>query len=146
VLNNFIALLGYYTAAWLIDRPSYGRVHMQAVGFIAMFVFYIIIYGQWNNMGNSGDRVYILDPATGLPVEPYAALNPSKYNTRLNPNTNGMHAFQALYYLASFFNQFGPNATTWLVAGEIFPTEIRATNHGIGAWTWSWCCERKEWS
>ncbi len=34
---------------------------------------------------------------------------------------------------SSFFNQFGPNATTWLVAGEIFPTDIRATMHGIAA-------------
>ena len=42
-------------------------------------------------------------------------------------------AFQAIYYLSSFFNQFGPNATTWLVAGEIFPTDIRATSHGFAA-------------
>ena len=45
----------------------------------------------------------------------------------------GLHAFQALYYLASFFNQLGPNATTWLVATELFPTDIRSTNHGIAA-------------
>jgi hypothetical protein len=26
----------------------------------------------------------------------------------------GARTFQALYYLSSFFNQFGPNCTTWL--------------------------------
>ena len=46
---------------------------------------------------------------------------------------DGAKALQALYYLSSFFNQFGPNCTTWLVAGEIFPTDIRATYHGIAA-------------
>ena len=46
---------------------------------------------------------------------------------------NGVRALQALYYLSSFFNQFGPNATTWLVAGEIFPTDIRAMYHGFAA-------------
>ena len=42
-------------------------------------------------------------------------------------------AFQVLYYLSSFFGQFGPNATTWLLPSEIFPTEVRATAHGWSA-------------
>jgi len=103
VLNSFISLLGYYCAAWLVDKPWYGRVKMQYIGFLAMFVFYIVIYGQWENMGAQGST------------------------------QSGLHAFQALYYLSSFFNQFGPNATTWLVAGEIFPTDIRAGYHGFAA-------------
>jgi hypothetical protein len=36
----------------------------------------------------------------------------------LTSTTAGLHAFQALYMLSSFWNQFGPNCTTWLVAGE----------------------------
>jgi hypothetical protein len=44
-----------------------------------------------------------------------------------------IHAFQAMYFLSSFFNQFGPNCTTFLVAAEVFPTPIRATAHGISA-------------
>ena len=69
-----------------------------------MFVFYIIIYAQWSNMGNA-------KTATAA----------------------GAQAFQALYYLSSYFNQYGPNATTWLVAGEVFPTDLRATYHGFCA-------------
>ncbi|GBF60823.1 inorganic phosphate transporter [Trichophyton mentagrophytes] len=41
--------------------------------------------------------------------------------------------FQAMYFLSSFFNQFGPNSVTFLVAAEVFPTPIRATAHGFAA-------------
>ncbi|KAJ2894330.1 major facilitator superfamily transporter [Zalerion maritima] len=44
-----------------------------------------------------------------------------------------IHAFQAMYFLSSFFNQFGPNAVTFLAAGEVYPTSIRATAHGFSA-------------
>ncbi|KPM38122.1 hypothetical protein AK830_g8435 [Neonectria ditissima] len=45
----------------------------------------------------------------------------------------GIHAFQAMYFISSFFNQFGPNSVTFLVAGEVFPTPVRATAHGFAA-------------
>lgn len=41
--------------------------------------------------------------------------------------------FQAMYFLASFFSQFGANSVTFLVAAEVFPTPIRATAHGLSA-------------
>ncbi|KAL2352149.1 hypothetical protein BJ546DRAFT_1064423 [Cryomyces antarcticus] len=40
-----------------------------------------------------------------------------------------------MYFLSSFFNQFGPNSATFLVAAEMFPTPIRATAHGFSAAT-----------
>ena len=40
---------------------------------------------------------------------------------------------QFLYFFSSFWNQFGPNCTTWLVAGEVYPTDVRAFFHGISA-------------
>ena len=46
---------------------------------------------------------------------------------------SGIHAFQAMYFLSSFFNQFGPNAVTFLVAAEVYPTPVRATAHGFSA-------------
>lgn len=45
----------------------------------------------------------------------------------------GIHKFQAMYFLSSFFNQFGPNAVTFLVAAEVFPTPVRASAHGFSA-------------
>jgi PHS family inorganic phosphate transporter-like MFS transporter len=42
-------------------------------------------------------------------------------------------AFVFLYCLANFFQNFGPNTTTFVVPGEIFPTRYRSTAHGISA-------------
>ncbi|OCK99538.1 phosphate permease [Cenococcum geophilum 1.58] len=39
----------------------------------------------------------------------------------------------ALYVLAQFFFNFGPNATTFIVPGECFPTRYRSSSHGISA-------------
>ena len=54
-----------------------------------------------------------------------------KYDYYTSPA--GIHAFQAMYFLSSFFNQFGPNSVSFLVAGEVFPTPIRASAHGFSA-------------
>jgi len=54
-----------------------------------------------------------------------------KYHYYTSPA--GIHAFQAMYFLSSFFNQFGANSVTFLIAGEVFPTPVRATAHGFSA-------------
>ena len=41
--------------------------------------------------------------------------------------------FIAIFTLAQFFFNFGPNTTTFVVPGEVFPTRVRATAHGISA-------------
>jgi MFS transporter, PHS family, inorganic phosphate transporter len=41
----------------------------------------------------------------------------------------------ALYCLCNFFQNFGPNTTTFIVPGEVFPTRYRSTGHGISAAT-----------
>eukprot|EP00889_Picochlorum_renovo_P006677 jgi/Picre1/33707/NNA_001186.t1 len=98
LLNSTVALAGYFCAAFLVDKPWYGRVRMQAIGFSMMFILFLmcgIFYSQL--------------------VEDH------------------IHVFQFLYFFSSFWNQFGPNATTWLVAGEVFPTDVRAFYHGTSA-------------
>ncbi|BGP26739.1 hypothetical protein JCM10295v2_005699 [Rhodotorula toruloides] len=42
-------------------------------------------------------------------------------------------AFQFMYHFSSFWNQFGPNCVSFLVAGESFPASIRSTAHGFSA-------------
>lgn len=39
----------------------------------------------------------------------------------------------ALYVIAQFFFNIGPNTTTFIVPGECFPTRYRATGHGLSA-------------
>jgi len=42
-------------------------------------------------------------------------------------------AFVFFYCLANFFQNFGPNVTTFVIPGEIFPTRYRSTATGISA-------------
>ncbi|CAG8685971.1 25495_t:CDS:2 [Dentiscutata erythropus] len=41
--------------------------------------------------------------------------------------------FIFIFTLAQFFFNFGPNTTTFVIPGEIFPTRYRSTGHGISA-------------
>jgi PHS family inorganic phosphate transporter-like MFS transporter len=46
---------------------------------------------------------------------------------------SGKKAFVFLYCLAKFFQNFRPNTTTFIIAGEVFPTRYPSTGHGISA-------------
>lgn len=94
-LNSTVALLGYFGAAALIDRPEIGRLKLQAYGFIITGGFFVVC-------GFSFDRL-----SSGWLV--------------------------AMYMASSFFGQLGPNATTFNIPAEIFPTEQRTLCHGICA-------------
>ncbi|KAI0509274.1 major facilitator superfamily domain-containing protein [Xylaria bambusicola] len=39
----------------------------------------------------------------------------------------------ALYVVANYFFNFGPNTTTFIIPGECYPTRYRSTGHGISA-------------
>ncbi|KAJ1831001.1 hypothetical protein LPJ70_006802, partial [Coemansia sp. RSA 2708] len=41
--------------------------------------------------------------------------------------------FIVLFTLAQLFQNFGPNVTTFVIPGEVFPTRFRSTAHGISA-------------
>ncbi|KAL3138696.1 hypothetical protein ABBQ32_006450 [Trebouxia sp. C0010 RCD-2024] len=100
LLNVGVALVGYHAAALSIDWKWWGRVRMQATGFLACFVLFLLpacIYG----------------PLTG--------------------SASGIKAFQFIYFFSSFWNQFGPNCTTFLVAAEVYPSSVRSTAHGMSA-------------
>ncbi|KAJ2393604.1 hypothetical protein H4S02_000111 [Coemansia sp. RSA 2611] len=42
-------------------------------------------------------------------------------------------AFIFIFSLAQLFQNFGPNVTTFVIPGEVFPTRFRSTAHGISA-------------
>jgi len=52
---------------------------------------------------------------------------------KLIASRGGTKAFVFLYCLTNFFQNFGPNTTTFVVPGEVFPTRYRSTAHGISA-------------
>ena len=94
-LNAFVALLGYFAAAAIIDHPRVGRLRLQQYGFLLTGAFFLgcgFLYDQLSS--------------TALII---------------------------LYLGSSFVGQCGPNATTFLIPAEIFPTEMRTMCHGIAA-------------
>jgi PHS family inorganic phosphate transporter-like MFS transporter len=47
--------------------------------------------------------------------------------------TTAVAPFLIVYGISYFFTEFGPNVTTFVLPGELFPTRVRATGHGISA-------------
>ena len=47
--------------------------------------------------------------------------------------TTAVVPFLIAYGISYFFTEFGPNVTTFVLPGELFPTRVRATGHGISA-------------
>ena len=43
--------------------------------------------------------------------------------------------FMVIYGLSYFFAEYGPNTTTFVIAGEVFPVNLRTTGHGLSAGT-----------
>jgi PHS family inorganic phosphate transporter-like MFS transporter len=54
---------------------------------------------------------------------------------KLTATDSAKKAFVFLYCLTNFFQNFGPNTTTFTIPGEAFPTRYRSTAHGISAAT-----------
>ncbi|ORY32259.1 inorganic phosphate transporter [Naematelia encephala] len=52
---------------------------------------------------------------------------------KLQSTHSGQKAFVFFYCMANFFQNFGPNSTTFVIPGEVFPTRYRSTGHGISA-------------
>jgi MFS family permease len=47
--------------------------------------------------------------------------------------TTAVVPFLLVYGISYFFTEFGPNVTTFVLPGELFPTRFRATGHGASA-------------
>ena len=47
--------------------------------------------------------------------------------------TTAVLPFLVAYGISYFFTEFGPNMTTFVLPGELFPVSMRATGHGISA-------------
>jgi hypothetical protein len=58
---------------------------------------------------------------------------PASLFTELQHPGTPVKIFQFMYFFSSFWSQFGPNSTTFLLAAEIYPAPVRATAHGFSA-------------
>ncbi|KAF2196030.1 MFS phosphate transporter [Delitschia confertaspora ATCC 74209] len=120
--HQFIAVLtpgsSSVMVGWLYNLCNVG---VSLVGYyLASFLIDNKLYGRkWMMIvGFMADFILFIVPA---------------FHYEFFTHPDHIHAFQAMYFLSSFFNQFGPNSVTFLVAAEVFPTPIRATAHGFSA-------------
>jgi MFS family permease len=95
LLNNVVALVGYYCAALVIDKKSIGRKKLQMTSLLMTGLLYVAC-------------------GATLPTAPAWVL-------------------LVLMLLASFTGNFGANVTTYVMAAESYPTELRSTCHGLSA-------------
>lgn len=86
------ALVGYYCAAYVIDKPSVGRKKLQMISNMVCAIIFLIAGLVFNSAGPS--------------------------------------VLMFLYFFSSYTVNFGPNVTTYVMAAETYPTEMRATLHG----------------
>ncbi|PGH20069.1 hypothetical protein AJ80_03719 [Polytolypa hystricis UAMH7299] len=120
--SEFIAVISPQSDSimpgWLYNLLNVG---VSLVGYyLASFLIDNKLYGRkWMQIiGFLMDFIFFVIPA---------------FNFEYYTSPEHIKAFQAMYFLSSFFNQFGPNSVTFLVAAEVFPTPVRATAHGFAA-------------
>ena len=117
--NLIIAAAGYVPGYFLTIAfiEILGRRWIQIQGFLVCALMFGIIAGDYAHLGTAGKFVCF----TFAQVRSHVSLVCS-----------GLHANQCDPQL--FFN-FGPNATTFIVPGEIFPSRVRGFAHGVSAAT-----------
>lgn len=123
-INAFVALLGYFAAAAIIDDPDVGRLTLQQTGFIITGTLFLLcgclsdrLSSTWLVVMYFASSFFGQVRFRGLlhPIR-LCLLEPSKTVVNLTPRI-----------------QCGPNCTTFLIPAEIFPTETRTMCHGISA-------------
>ncbi|CAG8627106.1 20021_t:CDS:2 [Dentiscutata erythropus] len=126
-LNNAIILqaIGFtskshpYDALWDL---SVGNIIINMLGSVPGYWLTVFLIDNWGRK-----RIQL----TGFSVLTILFLVlGSTYNFLLS---QPMVIFIILFSLCQLFLNFGPNVTTFVVPGEIFPTRYRSTGHGISA-------------
>uniref|UniRef100_A0A7S1VBV2 Major facilitator superfamily (MFS) profile domain-containing protein n=1 Tax=Grammatophora oceanica TaxID=210454 RepID=A0A7S1VBV2_9STRA len=129
LLNAAVALIGYYGAAQLLDHPRVGRLVLQQVGFLGTGILFVacgFLYDPDDTRRRLEETIPIWnDDEDGID------------NTILQQTQHGSGmprwALMGLYLGTTLLGQLGPNATTFLIPAEVFPTEMRSWCHGIAA-------------
>lgn len=123
-LNNQVVLqvIGYANGTSLHDI-----LHRGAVGTIILVVAGSLP-GYWTS-------IFLIDTVGRKPLQIFGFFILTIIFGVLGFYYNHLNegSLLALYVVANYFFQVGPNTTTFIIPGECFPTRYRSTGHGISA-------------
>jgi PHS family inorganic phosphate transporter-like MFS transporter len=115
---------GYWVTFLFVD--SWGRKPIQLMGFIILTILFVI-------MGFAYDKLTATAATTNVFVFLYCLANFfQNFGTSPSPSPS----FKPPYgtsLLTVLTHPIGPNTTTFIIPGEVFPTRYRSTSHGISA-------------
>ncbi|KAI5818708.1 MFS transporter [Pyronema omphalodes] len=123
-LNNSVVL---QAIGFRKENTVYKRLHNNAVGNLIM-ICAGSLPGYWVSVFTV-DRI----GRKRIQVGGFIILTVLFFIIGFSFHSLSSNALLALYCLCQFFFNFGPNATTFIVPGEVFPTRYRSTSHGISA-------------
>ncbi|KAF9186180.1 Inorganic phosphate transporter pho84 [Haplosporangium sp. Z 767] len=118
---NVMGFVGDGTVYDYLWRTTLGNLTVSLLGFVPGYWFTVFLIEK---MGRKRIQFMGFGMLTILFIILSAAFDQLKKIVPL---------FVAIFTLAQFFFNFGPNTTTFVVPGEVFPTRVRATAHGISA-------------
>ncbi|THG92931.1 hypothetical protein EW026_g8150 [Hermanssonia centrifuga] len=100
---------GYWITFYFVDK--WGRRPIQLMGFAVLTVLFLVV---------------------GFVFQDFLESHPPMVESIFKIEKKAV-GFVVLFCLISLFQNFGPNSTTFIVPGEVFPTRYRSTGHGITA-------------
>ncbi|KAG0744491.1 hypothetical protein G6F23_005167 [Rhizopus arrhizus] len=108
----------YETLFW----NAVGQIIIAILGSVPGYYLTVIFIERW---GRRTIQIMGFSVCTAL----FIVLSSAFYPLR----DNSIPAFIAIFTLIQLFHNFGPNSTTFIIPGEVFPTKVRASAHGISA-------------
>ncbi|KAM0462058.1 hypothetical protein ACHAO4_001250 [Trichoderma viride] len=148
-MKNLKVLIGTTTSWFFLDLAYYGlglnqSMVLNAIGFANGRTLYHKLYNQAVGMiilSCAGSipgywaAVFTIDSVGRKPLQFVGFLLLTVIFCILgfafHSLTEG--AMLALYIIAQFLFNFGPNTTTFIIPGECYPTRYRSTGHGVSA-------------
>jgi hypothetical protein len=114
---------GYWVSFLFIDRI--GRKPIQFMGFAVLTVIFCIMVCPCG--------LFLYFSALTLREKGFGFDKLTGGQTNGTVNHPAHPGFIFMFCLANFFLNFGPNVTTFVIPGELFPTRYRTSSFGISA-------------
>lgn len=141
-----VRLIGTGGNWFLVDIVFYGLKLFSGPIFSAInpqsdLIFrngYLLLYNLIGLLGYYCSAYVIDTPAVGrkrLQLASFVMLTILFCFTAAFFNTAPPGVLMTLYFFSKFFSNFGANTTTYVMAAETYPTELRGTCHGLSAFS-----------